>query len=418
MSSDPEPQAGSQMVSPFFGASYNLPAPDQAAQYITRITTPGQAQAISIYNGRAYVADGSSGLQVINYLAYDSGTISPTITISNNLAMTSPTNGVVEVGKLVRVTANVTDGNFPFEHRFVSPRMTTTKTNFTVRAKATDTGGNFTWSDEILVDLTPDITPPILLRTDPPDGTVVTNANAVFTYFNEVMDSASFNAATFNLTWAGPDFRLGTAADEILTDAEIGYRETLNAGVLSFSGTLPFGVYRLTVTTGVTDAAGNALVTNTVANFAILANGPDGDDDGDGLTNAQELLLGLNPENADTDGDGWSDQDEVDNGTDGTNPNSRPQLLILAGPPVRVFLPSPDTDGTAGAPVFLAKPPVQIDLPSPESNGTSGVGVIVARPPVQIDLPSPDTAGVSSPGLYLAQPPVSVFVTNNATAGP
>jgi hypothetical protein len=50
----------------------------------------------------------------------------------------------------------LTDGNFPFEHRFLSPRLTETRTNFTVRAKATDTGGNFSWSDEILVELTPD----------------------------------------------------------------------------------------------------------------------------------------------------------------------------------------------------------------------------------------------------------------------
>jgi eukaryotic-like serine/threonine-protein kinase len=43
-----------------------------------------------------------------------------------------------------------------------------------------------------------------------------------------------------------------------------------------------------------------------------------GDDDKDGLSNAQEILLGTNPNNPDTDGDGLSDGDEVNRY--GTNP--------------------------------------------------------------------------------------------------
>jgi large repetitive protein len=40
------------------------------------------------------------------------------------------------------------------------------------------------------------------------------------------------------------------------------------------------------------------------------------DDDGDGLTNAQELALGTNPFNRDSDGDGVDDNVEIANGTD------------------------------------------------------------------------------------------------------
>ncbi|TAK04947.1 hypothetical protein EPO33_03035 [Patescibacteria group bacterium] len=39
-----------------------------------------------------------------------------------------------------------------------------------------------------------------------------------------------------------------------------------------------------------------------------------GDEDGDGLTNGQEIEMGTDPLNADTDGDGFSDGEEVKNG--------------------------------------------------------------------------------------------------------
>lgn len=43
------------------------------------------------------------------------------------------------------------------------------------------------------------------------------------------------------------------------------------------------------------------------------------DSDSDGITDAEELALGTDPDNADTDGDGFTDGEEVDTGTDPTN---------------------------------------------------------------------------------------------------
>ncbi len=418
---------------------YSLPAPDQPPQFTTRINTPGAVTAVSIYNGRAYAADGVSGLQVINYLAYDSGTNSPSIALSTSFALNPPTNGLAEEGKLVRVTASVkddvqvrnvefcvdgvrvlTDGNFPFEHRFLTPRMTVSKTNFTVRAKATDTGGNFAWSDEILVELTPDATAPRLLQTDPATNSIVSITNApaaVFAYFSEAMDVASLNFATYQLLWAGPDTRFGTADDRVLTNTTVTYRDTLNVGVIELSAPLGLGVYRATISSNVTDAAGNLLAANFAWTFAVLAGGPDDDDDGDGLTNAQELEFGSNPFVADSDGDGWSDLDEFENGTDPNDSGARPMQLVLAYPPVAILAQSPDMAGTAGAAVFLAQPPVQIDLPSPDTFGNAGAATVFAQPPVELLLPSPDMDGSAGAAVFLAQPPLQLDLPSPDTFG-
>jgi hypothetical protein len=85
-----------------------------------------------------------------------------------------------------------------------------------------------------------------------------------------------------------------------------------------------------------------------------LSTNPDGDDDGDGLTNLEEYCLGTDPQNADTDGDGipdgeevlrrtnplsadsdgdgYTDWEEIQAGTDPLDPNSHPAYSPLAKP--------------------------------------------------------------------------------------
>ncbi len=50
----------------------------------------------------------------------------------------------------------------------------------------------------------------------------------------------------------------------------------------------------------------------------------DGDSDGDGLLDSEEMELGTNPHDPDTDGDGWSDGEEVEGNTDPLDPERHP----------------------------------------------------------------------------------------------
>jgi len=72
--------------------------------------------------------------------------------------------------------------------------------------------------------------------------------------------------------------------------------------------------------------------------FAILAGGPNDDDDSDG----------------------WSGRDGFENGTNPLLSTSRPSQTLLPYPPVAALVQSPEMAGTAGAPVFLAQPPVSL----------------------------------------------------------
>jgi hypothetical protein len=82
--------------------------------------------------------------------------------------------------------------------------------------------------------------------------------------------------------------------------------------------TTTLGSYTLTY--GYTSAAGIAATPVTRTVNVILD--PNGDEDGDGLTNFQETIAGTNPNNRDSDGDGVSDYREIQDGSDPLNATS------------------------------------------------------------------------------------------------
>lgn len=409
---------------------YDVSNPTNTSAFITSIETPGIARAVAIYNGLAYVADGNSGLHVINYRAYDTLHMPPTIMMGGNLAFTGPTNALAEEGKLVRLSALVTDDvqvrnvefyvdgtkvgtdvNFPFEYRFVSPKRDATRTNFVVRAKATDTGGNIAWTPEINVALVTDFTPPRPRRTFPGGtNTVADVTDSVFVYFSEPIDAATLTSASFQLTYAGADNLLGTADDMVITNGTVSFRQELNLAKLSFLTPLPYGLYRGLITSNVTDIAGNALTNNFTWTFWVLPGGPDGDADHDDLSNAEEVARGTNPFNPDTDGDGWVDGVEVADGKNPLDPNSRPKMIFVGAPPVRISIADFDETGKPGNGTFVAQPPVKVSIAAFDETGQPGIGTVIGYPAVRISIPAFDETGIPGIGTTIGSPPVRVSI--------
>lgn len=406
---------------------YDVTQPTNVTRFVTSFDTPGDSRALALYNGLAYVADSASGLQVINYLANDSSNLPPSVTLSPSFTLTTPTNGVVEEGKPVRVSASVTDdvqvrnvefyidgvkvatdGNFPFEYRFTAPPRSRGPT-FRLQARASDTGGNFAWSQNIVVSLTPDTTPPIVRRTSPGTNGVVDITDSIFVFFNEPINAAGLTPDTFRVLFAGADNQFGTADDFWVTNSVVGFRDSIRAAVFTATNGFAQGLYRFTLATNLTDVAGNALPGGLTGTFWMLRGGANGDADSDGLTNALEIALGFNPTQGDTDGDGWDDGVEYAEGAIYvTNALLRPRITLAAAPPIVVIFPGADELGLPGVATTLAQPPIMVTFPGNEELGLVGIGTTVARPPVLVTLPAADELGIVGTGVTVAQPPLLV----------
>ena len=267
---------------------YGTADPAKTTEFIVRFETPGVARSVAIYRGLGYVADNEAGLQVVNYLAFDATGVPPGVSLA-----TSATGNSVEEGRLMRVTANVTDnvqvrdvqfyldgelvatdGNYPFEHRFIAPALGTAKTSFKLRARATDTGGNTAFSEELTLNLVEDATPPRLVRTIPAHNGGAAEVASVSVFFNEPIAEASRVPANFALTGAGEDGQFNTA-DDLAVSWPLAYEPTLNQVRLDGPATLVPGTYQLVIAPTVTDVAGNPLglaVTNRFSvGFGLLA---------------------------------------------------------------------------------------------------------------------------------------------------
>jgi hypothetical protein len=419
---------------------YDISDPAETSAFLTLFSTPGLTRAVSIYNGLAYAADGEAGLQVLNYLPYDAMGVPPTISLKTNFA-----EGRAEEGQIFRVTAAVaddvqvrnveffidgvkvaTDGNFPFEQHFRTP-LQSVQPSFRLQARASDTGGNATLTEEITITLVSDATPPRVRRVAPGQGAILPNASVVAAFFSEPIDRATLAPATFALTWSGPDGLLDTADDSAISGRRE-FRDDLLAAFLVPSDTLPSGRYRARLTAAIADLAGNRLAAPFVWEFSIFDIGADRD--GDGVPDDLEALLGLDPDNPDSDGDGIPDGDEdFDNdglsnfaevvlGTDPTNPDSNGNGVrdgdedsdgdgLTDGEEVRRGTNSrnPDTDGDGwpdGAEVDAGT--------SPLSSASQPHAGVVAAPPVTVVVQAAGDVMGLVPNTTVASPPVSVVV--------
>ena len=259
----------------------NVRDPNNTGAFVTRITLPAAPQDVTIAGGLAFVADGTAGLEVVNYLAFDNQGLPPELTVDPNLLdIDTNTPGIqVQEGSNLRLRGifnddvqvrNVElllDGNvvrndvsFPFDLSTVAPLRTATVTTATLQVRATDTGGNVTTSPVFSLDLVPDIVAPTLVSTNPPDGAVRGQSfRAITLTFSEPLDQSTVTPANFVLTGPG---------NQVVQPQNIQFRAGGSQVQLTYPQ-LVAGTHTLTVNAAnVKDRAGNAIgganITRTV----------------------------------------------------------------------------------------------------------------------------------------------------------
>jgi hypothetical protein len=449
---------------------YDLREPAQTTAVRTVLPTPGLAHALTVFNGLAYVADGVAGLQVVNFQPPDSGGAAPNVVLRTSFPLTTPTNGVAEAASLVTLTAEVADdvgvravefrvdgqtvavdGNYPFEHRFFTPGSP--RTNFTFEIRATDLGGNATNPPAVTVELVPDATPPRVLRSVPAAGSFAAEVGNLTVRFSEPIAPATLTDAHVRLTGGGPDGVLGTADDVTVALPLKNFSLDLNTLLLTPAEPLAPDRYRLTLSRGLTDFAGLPLAAEFSADFLIYSRDAGADADSDGLPDAIEPLLGLDPRKADTNGNGVPDGAEdpdrdgltsafeiafgtdprrVDSDGDGLNDGdedvdrdglSARRELAAGTDPLRA-----DSDGdgwpdegevTGGSDPLnplsrpfvgaLGLPPVELVAPAAVFGPGSAFGPTLAQPPVEVLAPAAVFGAGSAFGPTLAHPPVEII---------
>ncbi len=306
--------------------------------YLSTIETSSDlTQSLTIFNGVAYTGgndySGGSRLNVINYLAPDGNGVPPTITIESESG-----TSVVE-GSYTTVSASVsddvqvrnveffidgqlafTDGNYPFSYTFEVPLLSAGVASIAITARAFDTGGNETDSNELNLGITIDNSPPVILGAIPPNDAALRSLRSLGFIPTQNMNLDSLGPDVFFITHAGNDGLLGTNDDIVLEDGTVELSTTSKVVYLKFEDDLTAGSYEINVTTAATNQFGVPLEEDFQSGFIIYGQGAF-DSDGDGLPDELELelatedpftgeLLDYDPLKVDTDGDGIPDGEE------------------------------------------------------------------------------------------------------------
>ena len=234
---------------------------------------------VAIGDGTGFIADGTGGLQVLNYLPPDTAGVPPVIDSVVGPTDVDPATAGIQVyeGVTVSVDATVTDDvqvrnvelllngsvvanavTFPYALTATMPSIATLGTNIaTLQVEAIDTGGNTTLSTPIQVQLVPDTRPLTLLGQTVSEGAILSQFDRTISLtFSKPLNAASVTATNFEV--------VNQAGSAVAAQSVV-----LSGGdqVVSLNfGTLATGNYKLIVDApAITDDNGVVLGSTTLA---------------------------------------------------------------------------------------------------------------------------------------------------------
>ncbi|MFM7366897.1 MAG: Ig-like domain-containing protein, partial [Sphaerospermopsis kisseleviana] len=270
-------------------AVYSSTDPTKTDAFLTVFNTPGFAYNAAIASGIAFLADGSSGLQVINYLSFDNKGQAPTININTSAIDLDPnTTGIqVQEGTTIPILANILDDvqvrnvellvngqvisndvSFPWDLSVIAPAITPDKNTVDIQVRATDTGGNTALSNTLTLNLSEDVFAPTVLGTTPVEGARRREIPSIAIRFNEALDTSNLNLSGITLTNLGADGVLGGGDDTVATLTDLQTRNFDRTLVILTGGELPLGKYQLQINPSIiSDVSGNALANPVTLNF-------------------------------------------------------------------------------------------------------------------------------------------------------
>ena len=264
--------------------------PSDTSKFITRVALPNAPNGIALANGIAFVADGISGLQIVNYLGFDTKGVAPTVTVKLDAVDVDAVKPGIQVieGSTLHITPTVTDDvqvrnvellvngqvvatdpAYPFDFSVAVPAIAKGGAAITVQVRATDTGGNTTLSAATTLEVVRDTFPPTVSSVSVAEGARLFFVRSVQVAFNKPLDTTKLAASGIALTGKGADGVLGTA-DDVKVAITV---DTRGGGqVLSVipAGYLAPGDYQVRIDPSVIfDRAGNQLAAPIVVNFTI-----------------------------------------------------------------------------------------------------------------------------------------------------
>ncbi|MGK0189489.1 MAG: alpha-tubulin suppressor-like RCC1 family protein [Verrucomicrobiales bacterium] len=262
---------------------YDVSNSSRTNVFVEEIETPGLAAALELANGLAYVADSEVGLQVVNFLPFDTGKQPPTIILSTKFA-----DGKVEANAMLTVTAAVeddaqvrkvefflgdrqvgSDGSYPFEFRMRVPSSDEASA-LSITAEAIDTGGNRSATATLELEIVEDATPPRIQWVAPGIDTAVSSSSAFMLsiQFREPLDPNTLSPNTIQLLDAGLDAVFDTA-DDTIVEGEITFDEVSNTLQFTPNEVISLSTYRATLNREISDLAGNQRTEPFVWEFAV-----------------------------------------------------------------------------------------------------------------------------------------------------